>query len=90
MLSNISPVERAFGSGACLPGGVPCAAAAHTGVKAPWRRRVTWTAVFGPSITAAQVKALGQTNVRNQYLHMTRIAAAGSGVVGPHPARDPV
>jgi hypothetical protein len=90
MLSNISPVEPALGAGACPPVGVPSAAAAHPGVMAPWRRRVTWTAVFGPGISAAQVKALGQSNVRNPYLQTTRFAAASKGGVGPHPARDPV
>jgi hypothetical protein len=90
MLSNISPVEPAFGAGACLPAGVPTAAAAHPGVEAYWRPRVARTAVIGAGIKAAQVKALGQANVRNQYLQTTRFTAASKGGVGPHPARDPV
>jgi hypothetical protein len=91
MLSNISTAERGFGAGACCPVSVPSGAAGHPGVVAFRRPRAPWSAeVFNPSITAAQVKALGQPYARNQHQQTTRFAAANSGGVGPHPARDPV
>jgi hypothetical protein len=92
MLNNVAPTERAIGAGACPSAGMQAIAAALPGVKAPSprRRRVAWTAAFGPGIAAAQVKALGQAYVRNQHPQTTRFAAVSKGGVGPHPARDPV
>jgi hypothetical protein len=91
MLTNVSTAERGFGAGACRPVSVRSGAAGHLGVVAFRRPRVAWSAeAYEPGITATRVKALGQPCTREQYQQTTRFAAATSGGVGPHPARDPV
>jgi hypothetical protein len=39
---------------------------------------------------ARQEKSAWQQPTSQKYAHTTRIAAAGGGALGPHPARDPV
>jgi hypothetical protein len=39
---------------------------------------------------ARQEKSAWQQPTSQKYANMTRIAAAGGGALGPHPARDPV
>ena len=47
---------------------------------------------FGSATHAAgQAKSARQQRISQKYTaHTTRIAAAGGGALGPHPARDPV
>ncbi len=46
---------------------------------------------FGSGATEArQVECTWQQVTSKQYAHMTRIATADGGALGPHPARDPV
>jgi hypothetical protein len=47
--------------------------------------------LFGNATHAAgQVSSAWQQPTSQKYAHTTRIAAAGGGALGPHPARDPV
>lgn len=39
---------------------------------------------------AGQASSAWQQPTSQKYAHTTRIAAAGGGALGPHPARDPV
>jgi hypothetical protein len=51
----------------------------------------TGRSLFGNATHAAgQVNSAWQQPTSQKYAHTTRIAAAGGGALGPHPARDPV
>ena len=46
---------------------------------------------FGSATHAAgQANSARQQRTSQKYAHTTRVAAAGGGAMGPHPARDPV
>jgi hypothetical protein len=101
MITNVATaadVCAGSGAGAVLPPGAGAVTASGRGVIAFARPRAVWAAdVFGQGRNAAgQDGAAGRDQVpcrRNpieQYPHMTRIAAASSGGLGPYPARDPV
>ena len=105
MLSITADVEAAAGvradsvEGAVLPLSAGTATASDRGVIALARPRIVWAAadVFGPDRYAVgQDPAAGggqaacPSSPIKQNPHMTRIAAASGGGLGPHPARDPV
>ena len=99
-----TPTHMPFRMGALFAGGctavprvrateeaVAMAAAAEAAVTG----RRAWPSAgsvrFGNAIHAArQAKSAGQQPTSQKYAHTTRIAAAGGGAMGPHPARDPV
>jgi hypothetical protein len=101
MLNILSNAETAAGAcagsgvNAFLPQGV---AASGTGAVMFVRPRAARAAesfsqcrsAAGQDVAAGRGQALGLSNPVKQYPHMTRIAAASGGGLGPHPARDPV
>ncbi len=51
----------------------------------------TGSVLFGNATHAAgQADSARQQRPSQKYAHTTRIATAGGGAMGPHPARDPV
>lgn len=61
-------------------------AAAERSVKFAGPRR---TSAATPRPLAVQAE-LPLIDTRNQYVHMTRVAAGGDGAMGPQPEREPV
>ena len=100
----VMPARARFRMGASLAGG--CAAVLRERALEPAVARTAATeAVFaglrpqpstGPVLfgnatqAAGQVSSAWQQRTSQKFAHTTRIAAAGGGALGPHPARDPV
>jgi hypothetical protein len=84
---GISPLSAAMPSagGVCLPGAWHAGAA---GVKGP-RRVSRKAAEFARVRALAAATKPGNTNIRKQYVHMTRVDAGGDGALGSHPLREP-
>jgi hypothetical protein len=98
------PARARFRMGASLSGG--CAATPRErAMETAVARSAAAEAVFaglrpqpsaGPVLfgnathEAGQVSPAWQQRNSQKYAHTTRIAAAGGGALGPHPARDPV
>jgi hypothetical protein len=98
-----TPTHVPFRMGASFVGGctaVPRVRATETAVAAaaaeavfagPRPRPSAGPVLFGNAThEAGQAKSAWQQPTSQKYAHTTRIAAAGGGAVGPHPARDPV
>jgi hypothetical protein len=104
--ANVTPVRARSRTGAAFQGGCPAETrlrviemaavrtAAADEVFARPRPRLqasTGATLFGNATHAAgQADSARQQRTSKKYTHTTRIAAAGGGALGPHPARDPV
>jgi len=100
----VMPARARFRMGASLAGGcaavlteramepaVAAAAATDTGFAGLRPQPSAGPVLFGNATHAAgQVSSAWQQPTSQKYAHTTRIAAAGGGALGPHPARDPV
>ena len=98
------PARARFRTGALLSGGcaaVPRERAMETAVARTAAAEAffaglrpkpsTGPVLFGnATLAAGQVSSAWQQRTSQKYAHTTRIAAAGGGALGPHPARDPV
>jgi hypothetical protein len=98
------PARARFRMGASLFGGcaaVPRERALETAVARTAAAEVVFAGLrpepsAGPVLlgnathAAGQVSPAWQQRTSQKYAHTTRIAAAGGGALGPHPARDPV
>jgi hypothetical protein len=84
---GIPPLSAAMrgAGGVCLPGAWHVGAA---GVKGP-RRLSRKAAEFARVRALAAVTKPGNTNIRKQYVHMTRVDAEGDGASGSHSLREP-
>jgi hypothetical protein len=70
---------------------VIAAAAAEAVFADPHPRPVAGPVILGNAThEARQEKSAWPQPTSQKYAHTTRIAAAGGGALGPHPARDPV
>ncbi len=97
-----TPTHMPFRMGALFAGGctaVPrlratgkaVAMAAAGAFAGPRPRPSAGSVLFGNAThEARQAKSAGQQPISQKYAHTTRIAAAGGGALGSHPARDPV
>jgi len=83
---GIPPLSAAMrgAGGVCLPGAWHVGAA---GVKGP-RLVSRKAAEFARVRALATVTKPGNTNIRKQYVHMTRVDAEGDGASGSHPLRE--
>jgi hypothetical protein len=84
---GISPLSAAMRSagGVCLPAAWHVSVA---GVKGP-RLVSRKAAEFARVRALAAVTKPGNTNIRKQYVHMTRVDAEGDGASGSHSLREP-
>ena len=75
-----------------LPETAAAGTAAADVILARPRPQASPASVFFGSAThaAGQPNSAWQQRTSQKYAHTTRIAAAGGGALGPHPARDPV
>jgi hypothetical protein len=102
--ADVTPVRARSRTGAALLGGCPAetrlrviemaavrTAAADEVFARPRPQASTGATLFGNATHAAgQADSARQQRTSKKYAHTTRIAAAGGGALGPHPARDPV
>jgi hypothetical protein len=102
--ANVTPVRAQSRTGAAFQGGSPAetrlrviemaavrTSAADEVFARPRPQASTGATFFGNATHAAgQADSARQQRTSKKYAHTTRIAAAGGGALGPHPARDPV
>jgi hypothetical protein len=103
--ANVTPVRAQSRTGAAFQGGSPAetrlrviemaavrTSAADEVFARPRPQASTGATLFGNATHAAgQAESARQQRTSKKYAHTTtRIAAAGGGALGPHPARDPV
>ena len=83
---GVSPLSASSrgASGVCLPVSWPVVAQ----IASDLRLRGLKGALVR-NLAAVGATKPGDTNVRKQYVHMTRVNAGGDGALGSHPAREP-
>jgi hypothetical protein len=84
---GVAPLSAAMRSagGVCLPGAWHAGVASVKGPRLVSRK----AAEFARVRALAAVTKPGNTNIRKQYVHMTRVDAGGDGALGSHPLRKP-
>jgi hypothetical protein len=82
-VSPLSASSRGAG-GVCLPVSWPVVAGTATGSRV---RGLEAAFTRVPAVIAATKPE--DTNIRKQYVHMTRVTAGGDGALDSHPAREP-
>ncbi len=82
-VSPLSASSRGAG-GVCLPVSWPVVAEAASGPRVRGLKPALVRILAAVGATKP-----GDTNIRKQYVHMTRVTAGGDGALGSHPAREP-